>query len=270
MKVILSRKGFDSANGGIASPIFEDGTMISFPIPCKADSDTYSNLEYQGKSYAEILKELKYKGETYNCHVDPDLDTTRRKQRVDGWFPAFGQIDASATYLKNIGVAPGDIFLFFGNFHCVEKNDGSYRYIRRSGDFYKDKDIQVVWGYLQVGGIITNAEEQKAIAWHPHSQAYRTENSTNVIFKAAEKLTFDEGKSGAGLLNFDRKRVLTLEGATKATWKMNKVYDVEHVKGNRKNQARNPVEGIYYAGIWQELGLEESEECVDWAKNIIS
>ena len=35
MKVILSRKGFDSANGGILSPIFEDGTMLSFPIPSK-------------------------------------------------------------------------------------------------------------------------------------------------------------------------------------------------------------------------------------------
>ncbi|WP_418483231.1 hypothetical protein [Dysosmobacter sp.] len=33
MKIILSRKGFDSANGGIVSPIFEDGTMVSFPIP---------------------------------------------------------------------------------------------------------------------------------------------------------------------------------------------------------------------------------------------
>lgn len=27
MKIILSRKGFDSANGGIVSPIFEDGTI---------------------------------------------------------------------------------------------------------------------------------------------------------------------------------------------------------------------------------------------------
>ena len=35
MKVVLSRKGFDSANGGIMSPIFEDGTMVSFPIPSK-------------------------------------------------------------------------------------------------------------------------------------------------------------------------------------------------------------------------------------------
>ena len=43
MKIILSRKGFDSANGGIVSPIFEDGAMISFPIPSN-DVDTYDSL----------------------------------------------------------------------------------------------------------------------------------------------------------------------------------------------------------------------------------
>ena len=43
MKIILSRKGFDSANGGIVSPISEDGAMISFPIPSN-DVDTYDSL----------------------------------------------------------------------------------------------------------------------------------------------------------------------------------------------------------------------------------
>ena len=47
MKIILSRKGFDSANGGIVSPIFEDGTMVSFPIPSD-DEDTYDSLYYNG------------------------------------------------------------------------------------------------------------------------------------------------------------------------------------------------------------------------------
>lgn len=49
MKIILSRKGFDSANGGIVSPIFEDGTMISFPIP-SGDTDTYDSLYIQWDS----------------------------------------------------------------------------------------------------------------------------------------------------------------------------------------------------------------------------
>ena len=270
MKVILSRKGFDSANGGIVSPIFEDGTMISFPIPCETDCDTYSDLVYREKSYSEILKDLHYKGDVYNCHVDPDLDMQRRKEKIDGWFPAFGQINASASYLiKNIRVAPKDLFLFFGNFHYVEDVGGSYQYMRNSGDFYRDSDLQVIWGYLQVGEIITKPDEQQAMAWHPHSQDYRTKNQTNVIFKAAEKLSFDESKCGAGLLTFDKKRVLTLEGASKATWKMNKVYDVDHINGKRKNRAKDPNKGIYYSGIWQELGLEESKECFFWAKNIV-
>jgi len=33
MKIILSRKGFDSKNGGIASPILPDGALLSLPIP---------------------------------------------------------------------------------------------------------------------------------------------------------------------------------------------------------------------------------------------
>ena len=53
MKIILSRKGFDSANGGIVSPIFEDGTMVSFPIPSD-DEDTYDSLYYNGIQYCEI------------------------------------------------------------------------------------------------------------------------------------------------------------------------------------------------------------------------
>lgn len=114
MKIILSRKGFDSANGGIVSPIFEDGAMISFPIPSN-DVDTYDSLYYNGVRYSQILHDLRYKGGDH-CHVDPDLDSERRVKNIDGWFPAFGQRNAAATYLKNIGVAQGDIFLFFGNF----------------------------------------------------------------------------------------------------------------------------------------------------------
>jgi len=33
MKLILSRKGFDSTYGGYPSPILPDGTLLSLPIP---------------------------------------------------------------------------------------------------------------------------------------------------------------------------------------------------------------------------------------------
>lgn len=33
MKIILSRKGFDSGNGGFPSPKMPDGTLLTMPIP---------------------------------------------------------------------------------------------------------------------------------------------------------------------------------------------------------------------------------------------
>ena len=151
----------------------------------------------------------------------------------------------------------------------MKKENGHYKYIRKSGEFYKDNDLQVIWGYLQVDKIIENPEEQEKFWWHPHSSVDRRNNKTNMIITAAESLSFDRSKLGAGLLKYDVKRVLTLENNNKATWKYNTVYDIVHILSNRRNSAKKPDEGIYYAGIWQELGLAESEECSSWAESII-
>ena len=59
MKVILSRKGFDSQYGGMPSPILPDGTMLSLPIPSKDDNIKYSDLNWNGKSYYDLIHELK-------------------------------------------------------------------------------------------------------------------------------------------------------------------------------------------------------------------
>ena len=44
MKIILSRKGFDSGYGGIASPVLPDGTLLSLPIPTTEMGITYDEL----------------------------------------------------------------------------------------------------------------------------------------------------------------------------------------------------------------------------------
>lgn len=273
MKIILSRKGFDSANGGIVSPIFADGTLMSFPIPDKNElEDTYDDLQYHSRTYREILDNLHYKDTSdYHCHVDPDLDCGRRKNIPENWVPIFGQINSSARYLlsKEYSVQEGDIFLFFGNFHAVEEQDGSFRYVRRTGDFYKDNDLQIIWGYLQIGRIITDKDEQIAMKWHPHARGNRPDNASNVLFVASQHLSFAPELPGAGLLKFCKDRVLTLEGANKATWKKNPVYDLEAILSKRQNLAHDKDEGIYYAGIWQELKLKESDQCTEWAKRMI-
>ena len=171
--------------------------------------------------------------------------------------------------MKNIGIQTGDLFLFFGNFHFVTEDNGHYRYTKKTGDFYKDNDLQVIWGYMQVGEIIDDPVRQRELWWHPHSIKGRVCEKTNVIFTASKRLSFDKSMPGAGLLPFDIKRVLTAENCNKATWKYNTVYDPKHILSDRKNQAKNSRKGIYYKGIWQELGLKETEACRNWAESVV-
>lgn len=273
MKVILSRKGFDSNTGGISSAIFENGDLISFPIPEHVvdgvKEDHFNMLKYKDLDLSRILNNLGYQN-NQKCHIDPDIIHDRRKEAIQDWEAIFGQCDQAASYLtKTLKVKKGDIFLFFGNFHFVENVNGVYRRTKKTGNFYKDNDLQLIWGYLQVGEIITNEAEQKKYYWHPHAMKYYTEKTHNVMFVASEKLSFNKDIPGYGLLKYRTDRVLTKENFSKANWKINPVYDVDSIYGNRKNSANNHERTIYYRGQWQELGLKESKECQDWVKKII-
>lgn len=274
MKVILSRKGFDSANGGIASPIFEDGTMLSFPIPSKdeeKDKIKYDELTCNGISLECLLRDLGYKGDSECCHLDPDLTEDRRKTPIKEWKPAFGQINQAATYLLNQGISKYDLFLFFGNFRHIEQHDGKFRYIHKNSqntDSYYGREIQAIWGYLQVGEILKTPKEQEEYFWHPHSCAKRMfGGKNNLIFTPTKHLSFAPQMPGCGLFNYDKKRVLSAENRSKATWKYQKAYDIGNISAERHNSAKDES-GIYYAGIWQELVLKENTISENWAKSL--
>ena len=119
MKIILSRKGFDSSSGGFASPIFPDGTMLSLPIPVQ-EVDTsctkYSDIRYSKYTYQDILEQLnpRRSNKMVYCHLDPDIRDDIWKYSLPYWHPAFGQIGAAETHLQNHNVQAGDLFLFFG------------------------------------------------------------------------------------------------------------------------------------------------------------
>ena len=121
---------------------------------------------------------------------------------------------------------------------------------------------------MQVGEIITAPEEQRKYNWHPHSDRDVTKDHSNVMFVASEKLSFDENMPGAGVLTYREDRVLTAKNCNKATWIKRSIYDVDAIIGKRKNSSKI-TNGIYYAGIWQELGLRETLECEEWAKSIV-
>lgn len=289
-KVILSRKGFDSSAGGKASPVFFEGTrdlagtLLSLPIPDGDARDSYADLEYDGMGYDQVVSSLKAKNKTAKCHVDPDIREGTRREQPRDWKPAFGQTGKAQKQLCNAGVMKGDLFLFFGWFRGVMRTkDGALRYMSKGRDFrrsensddwYRFSDLQVIWGYMEVGDILTNPEEIRQYYWHPHAQPGKLDGDNNTLYIPTQRLSFAPGLPGYGTLDFARGRVLTKEGMTRSGWIPYPFLMPEHVSGNRKNGFR-PKTGqsagdvLMYGGQWQELVYYESDGLLDWAKSLI-
>ncbi len=182
MKVIFSRKGFDSSYGGFPSIILPkemDYKMISFPIPetnPKCEVIEANNLFYtlgNGRklSLEEIFKQLKiidninipefsqnrkvivprrkgmewdYNSEKHRTvfHYDPQVP------KIGYDYAAFGQSGAAATHLLSKEISCGDVFLFFGTFLKTFLNDDN--------DISYDSrmhEIQAIWGYMIIDDV---------------------------------------------------------------------------------------------------------------------
>ena len=218
MRVVLSRKGFDSGYGGVPSPILPDGRMVSLPIPDKDAPVTYSAIHRHGFNVGELVSELS-RGRVrrdYRAHLDPDLDE-KSVPRPDGWRPAFGQSGAALGHLLKNGVGPGDLFLFFGWFRAVEQVNSRWRYVRGSSP------IHALWGWLSIGAVhachALPSEIRERQAGHPHLSGVHPRG--NSLFIAEHHLSIaGQRYSGAGLFANRRERALTLPGASPSVWRL--------------------------------------------------
>ena len=111
MRIVLSRKFFDSATGGKPSAILPDGRLVPFPIPVAGDPVSFGEVSMNSVPIGPVVNDLTRGqiGLSNNCHLDPDL-VCRSVPREIGWRPAFGQIGGSQTHLDGHGVSVGDIF----------------------------------------------------------------------------------------------------------------------------------------------------------------
>lgn len=155
MRIIFSRKGFDSAAGGGASPIV-DGRPISLPIPAGvASRTTYGDLGLGEHAARASRGKL---GADDLCHRDPMF-------RSDGTC-LFGQVGAAQTHLANQGVGVGDVFLFFGLFREEETGEPHHR----------------IFGWMQIERMVDLAlcgeEEREDLSGlgHPHALAMHGKN----------------------------------------------------------------------------------------------
>lgn len=270
MKVILSRKGFDSKNGGNPSPILPDGTLLSLPIPDSLHSvgnsnyKEYSELYFEGRSYAETINQLNPKFNDTYCHLDPDI---RREicKRDKNWTAVFGQSNAAQTHLIKHGVQEDDLFLFYGWFKQTEYGeDGRLTYVADA------PDLHIVYGYLQVGKMITDDKEIKKYNWHPHaSDGY----INNCLYIARDTCSWDSSKQGYGVLSNRKDRVLTKDGMSRRYW--NLPFGNIPISWNPDNVAwanwKKDGSGYFQSSdIGQEFVISDNTEVEDWAKSLLA
>jgi hypothetical protein len=157
MRIIFSRKGFDSAAGKAPSPII-DGEPISLPIPTKRRSETSYRLAGLGEIVEDVTKGRI--GADDLCHEDPMFLNGR-------W--AFGQTGTAQTHLERNGVGVGDVFLFFGLFASRDGQDRHHR----------------IFGYMEVDDVRRlRSQPSKSdnpegfLRRHPHTIGEWNENNT--------------------------------------------------------------------------------------------
>ena len=187
MKIVFSRKGFDSASGGGPSPIV-NGRALSLPIPdtYRISRTTFGNLGLGG--HARRASRGKLSGR-HLCHNDPMFLADGRA--------VLGQCGAAQTHLERQGVGEGHVFLFFGLF----RGDDGETHHR-------------IFGYLQVERMVRLEEADDALLdWarsvdHPHALGMHASN---------DALWLGRGRSNAPAVDALR---LTVPGGTPSVWQV--------------------------------------------------
>lgn len=273
MKIILSRKGFDSQYGGYPSPVLPDGQLLSMPIPLD-DNNYYSQLMVDGKRtnfdimkmlYPYILlggKKFSLTAKT-TCHFDPDIRRDA-KPRPQGWLGAFGQVDAAQGHLTNRNVGIGDLFLFFGWFKQAEFFKGGIRFVPKA------PDLHIIFGYLEVGDIL-NTKTCSVPKWlrdHPHATGSYQLRSNNTIYVGKKSLTWDKSKRGFGVFSFAESLVLTKSGQRRSRWALPGIFRNATISYHTQNSWKK--EYFQSAAKGQEFVVCGATGVEDWAKQLIT
>ena len=281
MKLILSRKGFDSSDGGVPSPIFPDDHMISLPIPDRTSGIPYADIHlHDGTSMGDLVATLTRSKvpANYQAHLDPDL-WAGSFPRQTGWRPVLGQTDAAEGHLRKQEVGSGDVFLFFGLFRHVEQRDGIWRYKKEC------RPQHVFFGWLQIDCRMPVEEiAESAMPWaryHPHFHGKY--GSSNTLYLSKERLSLpgvSESLPGAGIFPmYSQSLCLTAKNAhCPSKWRLPGWFDPAR-RPPRLSYNCNPgrwttQDGAVFlnsAGRGQEFVLDSGDypEAVEWMAGLM-
>jgi hypothetical protein len=282
MRIILSRKGFDSSYGGVASPILDDDTLLSLPIPSPSRI-TYDELSAGGIQLGRVVADLTDGSITGSCHahLDPDLDAGMYHTRLPGWRPIFGQVDAAEAHLEGRGVTPGDVFLFFGWFRKTNTVGEEYRFVRDA------PNLHVIYGWLQVGEIVrANQKPSCALQWareyHPHF--YGDYRANNTVYIASDRLGIGGvacGLDGGGVFKkfHEDLRLTAPEARRRSRWLLPKWFyprdkqvPLSYHSNMRRWELHDDYTVLNSVARGQEFVLDADQypEAIGWMRDIVA
>lgn len=253
MKVIFSRKGFDSQYGGMPSPILPDGRLIALPIPSNHDQLSMETLGLLDDAAMDrILRDLSQGRHDLQTrvHFDPDLGG-RHSTRLAGWRPALGQTGSAQAHLSRHAVGKGDVFLFFGWFRLAEHVAGAWRFVREA------PDLHVVFGWLEVDDVLSIVPHRDDalrrypwIASHPHIAApewYTDERNTLYVSRIRSSYAPSAPYGGGRFPKLTPMLQLTRPGHSRSVWSLPRWFAPE---------GREPMSYHRNAGRWEIQGDE--------------
>lgn len=293
MKLILSRKGFDSGSGGCFSPYdHETGKYIWFPIPEKVTNysnsvrytdvlvknDYISNIK--GSNLSEIYSSLKgsyrvklrkkefvgINDDDVFAHFDPMLGTPPWIEENPNLKigRGYGQYN-SAPHLEKHNVNEGSIFLFFGGFQSTKSKKISGHYI---------------YGWLKVKKRIETYKECKELIkeynlhHHPHiTEAAFNRNQKNYIFVPDEWLFEDLQIPGCGYFTSLNDDLLLSNNkeANIATWKLPSFFYHNLTQVHQKTWEKTQEDFCTVkTGIGQEFVTNLSKNGEDWLRELFT
>lgn len=272
MKIIFSRKGFDTGSGGCPSPII-DGIPYSLPIPGSemfGNTRNYGNLVNIKCNLITDLTNGKFSKQNI-CHLDPDINITS-VPRLSEWRGSFGQAAAAQGHLRNQNVANGDIFLFWGLFQEVEFAE-KWKFI--------GMPKHMIWGWMQIGEILSLGKDGSHILeikpWlegHP----YTTSNwdANNTIYVASDVMQHENWPHElASFGTFKQGYQLTQENMNVSTWNIPKWLNPKHggsgMTYHRRNErwSEDTVKIVNRGQEFVTPDLEKNRQAIDWVFNLI-
>jgi hypothetical protein len=262
LKLILSRKGLDSSNSNKPSLVWENGALLSLPIPSN-DTTRYADLKYLDWSYERIINDLKIlpKSTELRCHCDPDIYAENKISTIKDWKACFGQHGIAQIHLNKKEVEKGDIFLFFGWFKKTQLINGQLSYVKESPDQH------VIYGYLQIGEILKEQEKIEKYNWHPHAQEnFIGKDNNNALYVASEFL-LDTELPGFGTFKYSPDLVLTKEGYSRSKWELPKVISGKNLSYH--NMLSQKDDYFQSACIGQEFVIEADKDIKDWIIELV-